>query len=124
MKKISKVIILLAFLIFIILIVITEVKFRPKLNLINDVKEIVKNIEKFNYSDETIEIIINNEYEINSKVYEVKGEGVIFLEEEYSVMLSRDGMCALKMPYSDEIMFQEEECPKYRLIGNEKVVID
>lgn len=124
MSKISKIIILLVFIIFVILIVKTEIKIRPKLSLINDVEKIVKNIEELNYSGETIEIIIDNGYEVNSRNYDVKGEGVIFLEKEYSIMLSRNGMCALKMPYSDEVMFQEEECPKYRLIENEKVVIN
>ena len=124
MNCVTKIILVLIFCIFIILIVITEVDVRPKLSLINDVEKIVANIEKNNYKGETIEIIINNKYELGSKTYNVEGTGVIFLEEGYSVMLSRDGMCALKMPYSDEIMFQEEECPNYRLKNNEKVVID
>lgn len=124
MNKITKIIILILILIFIICIIITEINVRPKLALINDVKEIVEKIEKLNYKGELKEIIIDNKYTLESNHYNAEGEGVIFLEEEYSVMLSRNGMCALKMPYSDEVMFQNEECPKYRLIDNKKVVID
>ena len=124
MNRITKIIILILILIFIICIIITEINVRPKLALINDVKEIVEKIEKLNYKGEVKEIIIDNKYTLESNRYNVEGEGVIFLEEEYSVMLSRNGMCALKMPYSDEVMFQNEECPKYRLIDNKKVVID
>ena len=124
MNKISKVVILISIGIFVALVALKEVKVRPKLNLINDVKKIVANIENANYKGNILEILIDGGYELNSKKYTVDGEGVIFLEEDYSVMLSRDGMCAIKMPYSDKIMFQEAECPNYRLKDNKKVVID
>ena len=70
-----------------------------------------------------IEIVIDNQYELDSKTYYVEGNGIIFLEEDYSVMLSRNGMCAMKMPYSDKVMFQEEECPNYRLVEGKKIVV-
>lgn len=108
----------------IIPIVINEIKLRPKLSLINDVKSIIKDIEKYDYHGETIEVIIDNKYTINNKEHKIKGQGVIFLEDNYSVMLSRNGMCAMKMSYSDEIMFQNEECPKYRLINGSKEKVD
>ena len=119
----TKIIIGLLIIIFLISIVITEINSRPKLSLIKDVEEIVEKIEKYNYKGEVVEIIIDDKYELNSKTYYVEGNGVIFLEEEYSVMLSRNGMCAIKMPYSDNVMFQEEECPNYRLVDGKKIVV-
>lgn len=124
MNNKTKIIILMIIVLFILIVILTEIKMRPKLSLINDVKNIVNILEEIDYKGEVIEIIIDNKFELNSNLYYVEGNGVIFLEEEYSVMLSRNGMCALKMPYSNEIMFQDEECPKYRLIDNKKVVID
>lgn len=102
---------------------INEVKLRPKLKLINDVKNILENIEGYNSQENILEILIVDEYKIDGKTYKVKGNGVIFLEDSPSVMLSRNDMCAMKLPYSDEIMFQEEECPKYRLVNGEKVIV-
>ena len=110
-------------LIVIIPIVINEINIRTKLALINDVKEILVIINEYEYGKETKEIVIANEYEFDSKIYKVDGQGIIFLEENPSVMLSRDGMCAMKLPYKDEVMFQEEECPTYRLVNGEKVVV-
>lgn|SRR5574344_804023 len=124
MDKKSKIILIVITIIMIIPIVINEIKLRPKLSLINDVKSIIKDIEKYDYHGETIEVIIDNKYTINNKEHKIKGQGVIFLEDNYSVMLSRNGMCAMKMSYSDEIMFQNEECPKYRLINGSKEKVD
>lgn len=124
MNKKTYIIIGILILIFIILIVIKEITIRPKLSLIKDVENIVLNIEKYNYRGEVFEIVIDDEYVLDDKRYSVDGKGIIFLEEEYSVMLSRDGMCAIKMPYSEKIMFQEEECPNYRLVDGKKIVLD
>lgn len=124
MDKKSKIILIVITIIMIIPIVINEIKLRPKLSLINDIKSIIKDIEKYDYHGETIEVIIDNKYTINNKEHKIKGQGVIFLEDNYSVMLSRNGMCAMKMSYSDEIMFQNEECPKYRLINGSKEKVD
>lgn len=114
-----KIVLVVIITILVIPIIINEAKLRPKIKLINDVKSIVDKIEDYDYHGSTMEVLINNEYTINNKIYKIKGNGVIFLEDNYSVMLSRNGMCAMKMPYSDEIMFQEEVCPEYRLIDGE-----
>lgn len=123
MNKKTKLILVLIILIFVIAVIINEVKMRPKLNLINDVKKIYSNIENLEYKEETIEILINNKYIINNKEYIVKGHGVIFVEDNPSVMLSRNGMCAMKLPHNSNILFQDEECPNYRLINGEKIVV-
>ncbi|HPF83510.1 MAG TPA: hypothetical protein PLV83_05055 [Bacilli bacterium] len=123
MEKKHIIILIIIFLIVVSYIVIDQIKLRPKIELINDVKEIMNNIKDYKTS-ETIEIVINNEYEFNKKTYKVKGKGVIFLEDKPSIMLSRNGMCAMKLPYSEDIMFQKEECPNYRLINNKKIIVE
>lgn len=123
MSRKYKIALVIIFLIFICAIVIKEIEMRPKLNLIKDVEKILKNIKNVKYT-ETIEIIIDNGYVIDDKLYQVDGKGVIFIEDSTSVMLSRDGMCAMKLPYSDDIMLQEEVCPNYRLVDGEKIVVE
>lgn len=118
----NKIILLIIIVILLIPIVINEINLRPKLKLISDVEKILDNIEGYDSQENILEVLIVDEYKIDNKTYKVKGNGVIFLEDNPSVMLSRNGMCAMKLPYSDEIMFQEEECPKYRLINGEKVI--
>lgn len=122
MKKKNIIIIIIVFLVLLIPIILNEISLRPKLSLIKDVEKILENIEGYSISKDIIEILINDGYKINNKHYNVKGKGVIFIEEKPSVMLSRNGMCAMKLPHSDDIMFQNEECPNYRLINGEKVV--
>lgn len=122
MKK-DYIIIIGIIIVIIIPIIINEAKLRPKISLINDVKEIMYNIKDYRGNEEVIELIINNGYRLNEKYYKVEGNGVIFIEDEPSVMLSRNGMCAMKLPYSDKVMFQNEECPKYRLVNGEKKMI-
>lgn len=119
----SKIVLVIIVAALLIPIVINEVKLRPKLKLINDVKNILDNIEGYDSQGNIFEVLIVDEYKIDNKTYKVKGNGVIFFEDSPSVMLSRNGMCAMKLPYSDEIMFQEEECPKYRLVNGEKVIV-
>lgn len=117
-------IILVAIVIIVLIpIIINEINMRPKLSLVNDVKKILKNIKDYDYKDETVEIVIDNGYTLNSKTYKIKGKGIIFIEENSSVMLSRNGMCAMKLPYSEDIMLQNEECPNYRLVDGEKMVV-
>ena len=122
MNKKTKIIVSIMCLIFLIAIVIKTFTILPKLFLIKDVEEILENIKDVKYID-TSEIVIDNEYVINDKVYQVNGKGVIFIEENSSVMLSRNNMCAMKLPYSDKVMFQEEDCPNYRLVNGEKVIV-
>jgi len=124
MKTKDKIIVGVIIILIITPIIINEVVMRPRLALINDVNKIVEIIKKTELPVMTKEIVIDNGFKINNKNYEVKGHGVIFLEKNYSVMLSRDGMCALKMDYDDKIMFQKEECPNYRLVNGEKKIVN
>ena len=124
MKTKDKIIVGVIIILIITPIIINEVVMRPRLALINDVSEIIEIIKKTELPVMTKEIVIDNGFKINNKKYEVKGHGVIFLEKNYSVMLSRDGMCALKMDYDDKIMFQKEECPNYRLVNGEKKIVN
>lgn len=124
MKNKDKIIIGVIIILIITPIIINEIVMRPRLALINDVNKIVEIIKKTELPVMTKEIVIDNGFKINNKNYEVKGRGVIFLEKNYSVMLSRNGMCALKMDYDDKIMFQKEECPNYRLVNGEKKIVN
>ena len=124
MKNKDKIIIGVIIILIITPIIINEIVMRPRIALINDVNKIVEIIKKTELLVMTKEIFIDNGFKINNKNYEVKGRGVIFLEKNYSVMLSRNGMCALKMDYDDKIMFQKEECPNYRLVNGEKKIVN
>ena len=125
MSKREKILIIIVLLVAIIPIVINEIKIRPKLNLINDVKKILKNIDTYKFSDEDLseEYIIENGYTIDGKDYKVNGYGVIFIDKNNSVFLNRNGMCAMKLPYSEEVMIQYEECPVYRMFNGIKTPI-
>lgn len=125
MSKREKILILIVLLVAIIPIIINEIKIRPKLNLINDVKKILKNIDTYKDSDEEIskEYLIDNGYTIDGKNYKVNGHGVIFIDKNSSVFLNRNGMCAMKLPYSEEVMIQYEECPVYRMFNGIKTPI-
>ena len=104
-------------------VVINEINTRPKLNLVKDakkIKEVLENTKRNGHE----EIIINDGYKINDKKYNVKGYGVIFLESDYSFFLQRDGMCVMKMIYSDDIMFQDTPCPEYRMVRQFKLPLD
>ena len=111
-------------LLIVIPIIINEYFLQRKLSLVNDVKNIVSILEKIEMPEMTKEILINNKYILNDKEYIVKGHGVIFLDSDYSVMLSRNGMCAMKLPYEEEVMFQKYECPEYRLVDGKIKKID
>ena len=111
-------------LLIVIPIIINEYFLQRKLSLVNDVKNIVSILEKIEMPEMTKEILINNKYILNDKEYIVKGHGVIFLDSDYSVMLSRNGMCAMKLPYEEEVMFQKYECPEYRLVDGKIKRID
>ena len=115
MKKQDKIILIGIILIVIIPIIINYYSLRKKLSLIKDVEEIVNIVKKLDLPETTEEIVINNGYTLNNKEYEVKGHGQIFLDKDYSIFLSRNGMCALKLAYDEKVMFQNEECPTYRL---------
>jgi|GEM_PF-3979898 len=125
MSKKEKILILVVFMAAVIPIVINEINIRPKLTLINDVKKILKNIDSYELNDDSIaeEFIINNGYTIHNDEYYVKGTGVIFMDKSNSVFLNRNGMCAMKVPYSEDIMIQYEECPVYRLFNGIKTPI-
>lgn len=125
MSKKEKILILIVFTVAVIPIVINEINIRPKLNLINDVKKILKNIDDYELTEDGIaeEYIIDNGYAIHDTEYDVKGTGVIFIDKSNSVFLNRDGMCAMKVPYSDDIMIQYEECPVYRMFNGIKTPI-
>ena len=102
---------------------LTEMDMRPKLNLIKDAETINANIKKAKMPKTTEQILIKNGYKLNDTDYKIKGEGVIFLEEQYSFFIERKGMCAMKLPYSDKVMFQKAKCPEYRLINGLKMPI-
>ena len=115
MQKQDRIILIGILLVIIVPIVINYYFLRKKLSLIKDVENIVNILESIDLPEKTEEIIIDDGYTLNNKKYKVKGHGQIFLDKDYSVFLSRDGMCALKLAYEKEVMFQKEECPKYRL---------
>jgi hypothetical protein len=125
MSKKEKVLILIVFIVAVVPIVINEIKIRPKLNLINDVRKILKNMDNYELNDDGVaeEYIIDNGYTIHGDKYDVKGTGVIFLDKSNSVFLNRNGMCAMKVPYSEDIMIQYEECPVYRMFNGIKTPI-
>ena len=124
MKTQDKILFIVILLVIIVPIIINYYFLRKKISLIKDVEKIVSILEKTDMPENTIEILIDNGYTLDNKEYKVKGQGVIFLESEYSVMLSRDGMCALKLPYDEKVMFQKYVCPKYRLVDGEIIKID
>ena len=115
MPKQDKLILTVIILIVIVPIIINYYFLRRKLSLIKDVESIVSILEKMELPETTEEIIINDGYTLNNKEYKVKGHGQIFLDKDYSIILSRNGMCALKLAYDDKVMFQKYECPTYRL---------
>lgn len=125
MSKKEKILILVVFIAAAIPIAINEINIRPKLNLINDVKKILKNIDSYKLTENDIaeEFIIDDGYTIHGDHYDVNGTGVIFIDKSNSVFLNRDGMCAMKVPYSDDIMIQYEECPVYRMFNGIKTPI-
>ena len=125
MSKKEKILILIVFIAAVVPIAINEIKIRPKLNLINDVKRILKNIDSYELTEAGIaeEYIIDNGYTIHNTNYNVKGTGVMFIDKSNSVFLNRDGMCAMKVPYSNDIMIQYEECPVYRMFNGIKTPI-
>lgn len=86
MSKKEKVLIFIVFMAAAVPIVINEINIRPKLNLINDVKKILKDIDNYELSEDGVaeEYIIDNGYTINDKSYTVKGTGVIFVDESNS----------------------------------------
>ncbi|MEG0909510.1 MAG: hypothetical protein RSH78_04015 [Bacilli bacterium] len=123
MPKSNKIIILVIAFIAITFITINEIRMRPKLNLVNDAKKIKEIIKKTNKQNKEEQIIINNQYKIENKKYKIKGTGVIFLEENYSFFIGRNNMCAMKMTYSNDIMFQNKPCPTYRMFNSIKLPI-
>ncbi len=119
------------YIIFVILLIVlpilvNELINRPKYNLINDGKKLLDNVSTYvkNNNVSLEEIVINNKYEMNNKTYNVKGEGVIFIDKTISFMLSRSNMCVMKLDNSDNIMIQDGICPSYRMFNGikEKIV--
>lgn len=124
MEKKDKIIIIVIAIVVIIPIIINEIRLRPKIKLINDVNLILKNIDKYSNEDNySKEYMINDGYTINDDNFSVKGVGVIFIDKSNSVFLSRNGMCAMKLPYNDKVMIQNEECPIYRMFNGIKVPV-
>jgi hypothetical protein len=121
MPRSNKIILTVIALIAITFVIINEANIRPKLNLVNDAKKLKEVLENMKLPEDTKQIIIDNSYKIDNKTYDFKGYGVIFLEENYSFFLQRNDMCTMKLPYSEEIMFQDEPCPEYRLFNNIKI---
>ena len=121
MPKSHKIIIMVIALTAITIIFLNEKNIRPKINLVRDAEKIKAQIESLNLPEITKQVLIDNSYVINNISYNVKGYGVIFLEEDYSFFLQRNNMCTMKLPYSDEIMFQDVPCPEYRLFNNVKI---
>ncbi len=124
MSKKEVLVLTIIVLVIVIPIIINQYFLQRKLSLVNDVKNIVSILEKQELPENTIEVLINDKYILNDKEYLVKGHGVIFLEKDFSVMLSRNGMCAMKLPYEKEVMFQKYVCPEYRLVDGEIKRID
>ena len=90
MSKKEKILILIVFVAAAVPIVINEINIRPKLNLINDVKKILKNIDSYELTDDGIaeEFIVYDGYTIHGDHYDVKGTGVIFIDKSNSVFLN------------------------------------
>lgn len=121
MPRSHKIIIMVIAIIALTIIFINEKNLRPKVNLVKDAEKIKKEIEALNPPKKAEQILINNSYILNNIKYKVDGYGVIFLEDDYSFFLQRDNMCTMKLPYSDEIMFQDVPCPEYRLFNDVKI---
>lgn len=121
MPRSNKIILTVIALIAITFVIINEANTRPKINLVNDAKKLKQVLENMKLPDKTEQILIEDSYKIDDKTYNFKGYGVIFLEEDYSFFLQRNDMCTMKLPYSDDIMFQDEPCPEYRLFNNIKI---
>lgn len=98
-------------------IIINEIYTTEKRILINDANKILKLIN--NEKNEFKEIIINNSFKINDKEYKVKGEGVIFLDDD-TFFLGTEDKCIMKLNYSEKIMYQDEPCPVYRMFNGIK----
>lgn len=113
----NKRILLVLILVIILPIIINEVYSYEKKNLIKDAKNILKNITE--YENEYKEIVIDNQYILGNKSYKVNGTGVIFLDDD-TFFLGTDDKCIMKLNYSDELMYQEEECPIYRMFNGIK----
>lgn len=121
MPKSHKIIIMVIALTALTIIFLNERNIRPKINLVKDAEKIKKQIETLKLPKITKQILIDNSYMINNIKHKINGYGVIFLEEDYSFFLQRDNMCVMKLPYSDDIMFQDVPCPEYRLFNNVKI---
>ena len=121
MPKEHKIILFIIALIAVSFVIINEANTRPKLNLVNDAKKLKQILENMKLPEDTKQILINDSYQIDDKTYDFKGYGVIFLEKNYSFFLQRNDMCTMKLPYSDDIMFQDEPCPEYRLFHDIKI---
>lgn len=98
-------------------IIINEVLMSEKKQLINDANKILKIIN--NEENKYNEIIINNNFILNNKEYEVKGTGIIFLDDDTFFLGTKD-KCIMKLNYSEKIMYQDEPCPIYRMFNGIK----
>lgn len=107
-------------------IIINEINNRPKYNIIKDAEKIYENVKKYVKENNVLyeEIIIDNGYDLESKHYDVKGLGSIFIDKSITFMFSRNNMCVMKLDYEDELMIQNEICPTYRMFNGikEKIV--
>lgn len=115
---IKKILIILLIIIFVFAFPNSEKK------LINNANKIKKNIESINRKNKSEQIIISNNYLIDNKMYNSIGQGVIFLEDNYSFFLEYDNKCIMKLPYEEDLMYQKEPCPIYRMFSGIKFKID
>ena len=116
MNSNTKILIVLI-IIFTLPIIINEVLMSEKKQLINDANKILKIIN--NEENKYNEIIINNNFILNNKEYEVKGTGIIFLDDDTFFLGTKD-KCIMKLNYSEKIMYQDEPCPIYRMFNGIK----
>lgn len=108
------------FLLLFIILIFSIFYFQPKQILIRSGNKIKNIIEKKAKKNQLEQILINYNYKIDNKTYNTFGKGVIFLEDNYSFFLEFCGKCIIKMPYEDELMFQDSACPIYRMFSGIK----
>lgn len=122
----KKKVLVVGIIILLIIPIILKILNNPKNRLIKDGYKIKEVLDKYTMPSNIEEVLIDNGFVLDNNEYKVKGTGVIFLEEDYSFMLSNNNMCVMYLSHEDiygsKLMFQEENCPNYRLIDGNKEV--